>query len=240
MSEPSRYAHEASDRFYNGGELLSDIIQSAIDAAMAEKDREIESQGRWIGQLKREAQEKDAALAEERELRIMQLAAISTASIQNTETTIKDRIDPENPYYSMAYGDTCRAVDREMEHRAEIERLKTLDALNGRYLSERDNQIADLKTALVEKDATKTCLHHTDEERMMAARGCPCCAVKEIHRLEHTLDQRDERIDQMWMILKELRHCGPTFNEFTKPSVGKCWDDCPACARDRLQETLHD
>jgi len=140
-----------------------------------------------------------------------------------------------------AYPTIQSSIDAALNDKdAEIERLKTLDDLNGRYLRERDNQIADLKTALAEKDANKTCLHHTDEERMMAARGCPCCAVKEIHRLEHTLDQRDERIDQMWMILKELRHCGPTFNEFTKPSVGKCWDDCPACARDRLQETLHD
>lgn len=48
------------------------------------------------------------------ELHTMQLAAVSTATVQNTETTIKDRIGPDNPYYTTAYGDTCRAVDREM------------------------------------------------------------------------------------------------------------------------------
>jgi len=106
-------------------------------------------------------------------------------------------------------------------------------------IKEKDAEIERLKKE-VQPTWMHTCLHHTDEERMMAARGCPCCAVKEIHRLERTLDQRDERIDQMWMILKDLHHCGPTFKKFKKPDIEKCSDDCPACARDRLQETLHD
>ncbi len=45
---------------------------------------------------------------------IMRLAAISTASIQNTETSVAERIGPGHPYYTVAYGDVCRAVDREM------------------------------------------------------------------------------------------------------------------------------
>lgn len=70
------------------------------------------------------------------ELHTMQLAAVSTATVQNTETTIKDRIGPDNPYYTTAYGDTCRAVDREMRLLAELaalradkERLDWLDAV---------------------------------------------------------------------------------------------------------------
>ncbi len=53
----------------------------------------------------------------------LQLAGISTATIQNTERTIKDRIGPENPYHTVAYADVCRAVDREMKLRAENARM---------------------------------------------------------------------------------------------------------------------
>lgn len=53
----------------------------------------------------------------ENEFRIMNLAGISTASIQNTETTIKDRIGRENPYWTVAYNDVCVAIDREIKWR---------------------------------------------------------------------------------------------------------------------------
>lgn len=49
-----------------------------------------------------------------RETHAMQLAAISTASIQNTMSTIRDRIDYKSPFYTQAYSDVCAAVDREM------------------------------------------------------------------------------------------------------------------------------
>lgn len=51
------------------------------------------------------------------ELHVMQLAAISTATVQNTETMVKDRIDKTSPYWTVAYMDTCVAVDREMRER---------------------------------------------------------------------------------------------------------------------------
>jgi hypothetical protein len=59
-------------------------------------------------------------LRAELENHIMQLAAISTASIQNTEASAADRITAQNPYYSTAYADVCRAIDREMALRAEL------------------------------------------------------------------------------------------------------------------------
>lgn len=62
-------------------------------------------------------------VAELRELHIMQLAGISTACLQNTERSIKDRIGRDNPYWTVAYGDACVAIDREMALRAECERL---------------------------------------------------------------------------------------------------------------------
>lgn len=58
--------------------------------------------------------------AELRERHLLQLAAISTATLQNTVSARADRITPDNPYYTVAYGDVCRAVDREMELRAAV------------------------------------------------------------------------------------------------------------------------
>lgn len=56
-------------------------------------------------------------LREENEVLNMQLAAVMTASVQNTETSIKDRIDRPHLCWSQAYADVCTAVDREMRLR---------------------------------------------------------------------------------------------------------------------------
>jgi len=69
----------------------------------------------------------------------MQLAGCSTAAMQNTEASKADRIGPENPYYSAAYLDICRAVDREMVMRYE-----------------RDRAVADLETILGEIHAGRS------------------------------------------------------------------------------------
>jgi len=53
----------------------------------------------------------------------IQLAAISTASIQNTRGTIVDRIDRNSPYWTVAYEDVCRAIDREIKQRERADRL---------------------------------------------------------------------------------------------------------------------
>lgn len=65
------------------------------------------------------------------ELWNMCLAAVMTASLQNTESTIKDRIPQDNPYWTPAYADVCTAVDREMRERKRAEaaeaRVKELE-----------------------------------------------------------------------------------------------------------------
>lgn len=61
-----------------------------------------------------------AQLSAERELRLMQLAACSTTAIQNTASSVADRIGADNPYYTVAYGDVCTAVDREMALREQL------------------------------------------------------------------------------------------------------------------------
>lgn len=58
------------------------------------------------------------------EQRIMELAGISTASIQNTEESKKERIPRDNPYWTVAYGDVCVAVDREIKLREKAKALE--------------------------------------------------------------------------------------------------------------------
>lgn len=62
--------------------------------------------------------------ASEREQHDMQLAAISTAAWGNTESSRVDRIKADSPYWSTAYGDVCKAIDREMMHRNRVEELE--------------------------------------------------------------------------------------------------------------------
>jgi hypothetical protein len=79
----------------------------------------------------------------------MEIAAIMTASIQNTPTAIKHRIGPDNPFWSQAYADVCRAVDREMRERQRAEAAEA--ALN----MERARNHVQLNTALNERDQAK-------------------------------------------------------------------------------------
>ena len=60
---------------------------------------------------------------EQEELFDMQMVAVMTATLQNTESTIKDRIDRSSPYWTQAYADVCVAINREMKL---IERVKQL------------------------------------------------------------------------------------------------------------------
>lgn len=92
------------------------LISAALSAAYA-------GVRRWLTTVRLSRRELLTLLDEERELRIMQLAAVSTASIQNTVTSIKDRIGAEHEYCTAAYLDVCKAVDREMRERQIAESL---------------------------------------------------------------------------------------------------------------------
>jgi hypothetical protein len=60
------------------------------------------------------AREMGKALEEEKELRLMQLAAISTAAMCNTRETMKSHtIDFPNPYCTVAYKDVVKAIERD-------------------------------------------------------------------------------------------------------------------------------
>jgi hypothetical protein len=57
----------------------------------------------------------------------MCLAALSTGALCDTHSSIEaNRIGPDSPYWSAAYGDVCRMVDRLMQMREENARLKAL------------------------------------------------------------------------------------------------------------------
>lgn len=55
------------------------------------------------------------------EVERMRLAACGVAAMQNTPATIAQRVDRNSPYYSASYEDVCRAVDREISLRAQMQ-----------------------------------------------------------------------------------------------------------------------
>lgn len=70
-------------------------------------------------------------ILEIQELHVMQLAAISTAALQNTEASKSERIGKYNPYWTVAYQDVCDAVDREILERNRANRINSIKNLVG-------------------------------------------------------------------------------------------------------------
>lgn len=79
----------------------------------------LESTGLFIGRL--EGVEfndlPESQKSEQLETERMRLVACGVAAGQNTESSIKDRIQSDNPYYSGSYQSVCDAVDREIKLR---------------------------------------------------------------------------------------------------------------------------
>lgn len=77
-------------------------------------------------------------MQEQLEIERMRLAACGVAAMQNTRSTIMDRIANDNPYYSASYSDVCRAVDREIALREKLELVESaLSELGGpKYFEE--------------------------------------------------------------------------------------------------------
>ena len=83
-------------------------------------------------QIGREAVERLDKAAEVAELWRMRVVACDTAALSNTRESIKNRIEPTNPYFSAAYSAVCDTVDREIEYREKVAQLQvTVDYLNG-------------------------------------------------------------------------------------------------------------
>jgi len=97
-------------------ELLADL-RSRINPAY-ENVRGTESYER-----KQCADAIEALQAENERLRV-QLAGCGVAAMQNTESSKAQRVQKESYGWSESYGDVCRAVDREIELRAERDQLQ--------------------------------------------------------------------------------------------------------------------
>jgi len=108
-----------------------EMLRAANEAAVSQEQISRVEANRLRG-------ERDEAIAqakqEEEKLRMM-LVAVMTASMQNTETTIKDRIDQNHLYWSQAYADVCVAVDREMRERGRAEKAEAACAEKDAALS---------------------------------------------------------------------------------------------------------
>jgi hypothetical protein len=80
------------------------------------------------------------------ETQTMQLAAIMTASIQNTPSTRQERIARDHPYWSVAYSDVCVAIDREIALREQLDAAEAVLATHNRdfVITELEQQIATL------------------------------------------------------------------------------------------------
>jgi hypothetical protein len=76
--------------------------------------------------LRDQRRELERKLEAIQELHNMQLAGISTACFGNTVEGAALRIGRDNPYWTVAYGDACAAVDREIRERT---RAEAADAL---------------------------------------------------------------------------------------------------------------
>lgn len=97
---------ELATEFARVLEMQARMNKSFLD----EKDKKIKELETINHNLARDMRVKD-------ENHNMQLAAISTATIQNTRSSTKDRLFRTSPYWTIAYGDVCVAIDREMNHR---------------------------------------------------------------------------------------------------------------------------
>ncbi len=64
-----------------------------------------------------------ADLRAEVDLNNMRMAAVMTATVQNTWASQKDRIDRGHAYWTQCYGDVCAAIDREILLRQERDKL---------------------------------------------------------------------------------------------------------------------
>jgi hypothetical protein len=106
-SDPTQDEYEELAQFARQLERELEALKESHERDIDERNNALSAAHYVNGKLER-------GLAAMREQHVMELAAISTASIQNTEATVKDRVGADNPYCTVAYLDVCRAIDREM------------------------------------------------------------------------------------------------------------------------------
>lgn len=124
----------------------------------------------------------------------LQMGAISIAALANTpESSIQQRIEKENPYWTLAYQDVCDAVCREMELRSKLEMRKDRCPCGGIILADTEDwpiptchecypkELDELRAKLeIAKAALETIAHSLSYEG-----DCRCCEFGPSQAKEH-------------------------------------------------------
>lgn len=133
-----------------------------------------------------------AEIAQARELHEMQMAACMTATLQNTEKTIKDRIGRDNPYWTQCYEDVCRSVDREIALRFERDDLakwKRQYLLVESWWQQVDAAVRKRKDIRLGESVSAKALDLIEERDKYAAVAAQAMAVAEKFRAEMKPEQ---------------------------------------------------
>ena len=118
----------------------------------------------------------------------MQLAACGCAAMANTDETSPRARDISDEYKSASWGDVCRAVDREMEQRAEIEALRAEVEFWKSAAEEHHRKIRDEVERLRNRD------HEAQlpggHDKTLCGPLCPYC---EVERLREELKAKEDK-----------------------------------------------
>lgn len=166
-----------------------DVERCRLEADLDLANKDAIAKGRFMANRFREAEE----------LYTMRLAGISTATTQNTRTTIKDRITRESPYWTQAYADVCIAIDREMNWREKYDELTArLEELRGRTeQAERRNEIlSDQNNKLRESmDPSVTATQvHLLQTKLMDAQMALTEERAKVENLANTINRLREKL----------------------------------------------
>ncbi len=136
----------------------------------------------------------------------MRLAACMSAALGNTPDAVAQRIGPEHPYWSASYGDMCKAVDREIELRAEVSRLRealdryTLDGAE--ILSWLNAPIDQPFTSGWVLDAVRQSIDRARASALKQARDEACDELKRAARIALTDAAEVSRLQQENALLR--------------------------------------
>ncbi len=147
QSQPAAEGTPRTDEFVL---RLAKWCDANPDAELGEFVDDDGTKGANASWLKR-ARTLERELAEAKELAHMQLAACDVATMQNTRSSAKERIDINNPYWTAAYHGVCNAVDREMNHRERAEAAES--RLSAKC-------VCEFTGSGNERKINKTCAHH--------------------------------------------------------------------------------
>ena len=135
----------------------------------------------WKTTAARDLLEERDQLRKELEHEQIRLAACGVAAMANLDGGDPDRLAPDHPSYSASYGDVCRAVDREVALRKELEATKKREN-DGVALF--DKLVADLREKLEAGKLDAKILQLINESLGTAGSGNAAACLNEVRRLK--------------------------------------------------------